>query len=718
MINNIFDNPQFYREKIIEQSGLIKNNKRGYDGKSLICVFFTSYCGVGCPFCFFHSPNAQAKINDRIEIENRFNEEAVDKFIEFANSANVGYLQISGGGEPFLEKEAILKSIKNINAERIILVTSGMWAKNRENAERYLYELYNALKERKTKTRLTIRVSISEHHSIKLEEKPLVNLLNIFEEKYSNESDFTLQLKTFENDNAMKKYLDRYFDGYKLTLKQENGTDDNKYIKVMPWKYLLTLKSGYQVVVGKSRIFNSNLRPNLYDKESIIKSEEIYDKDLQLSQNNNPSIMYNSDGSKGLDWIVEYNGNVCTWQNRVQDNLLNIYEDDYKTVFDKTMDDVLTYSLIDKGSKYRDKIISEISPKTVSLMKSVNIRDYAGTLLFEDEKIRLYYCIRVLQDYIAERRVNIQQIKEFPLELKNAIFMDKDSLIKLYKISNYSVLTQEKNRIISAVELRDFLELVKLGHYELNDSQINEAIKFYNSINLGKKINSTDEIVSLKGMETERRLTRRVMKIKNLTRFKYPNDKTMFYLCRHGETNWNVEKKIKGQLENANTFFTDNGFEQINDLISFLQENEIEAIFTSDLLRTKDTTRIINEELNLPVYYCRDFRGLNMGNFQGGSMSDFLKDENVKKAFIDYNVRIPGGESINELNTRFLSSLYKIVTDYPFKRVAVISHGAAISNVKSFISGEPYEDVDSCVLEYSDEKFKVMKSKQYKKYKF
>ena len=57
-------------------------------------------------------------------LENHFNKDGIQKFITFANEANVGYLQISGGGEPFLEKEAICECLEKVNAERIILITS------------------------------------------------------------------------------------------------------------------------------------------------------------------------------------------------------------------------------------------------------------------------------------------------------------------------------------------------------------------------------------------------------------------------------------------------------------------------------------------------------------------------------------------------------------------------------------------------------------------
>ena len=707
---NIFENPQYYREQLLKINLFDINQRKKIDGKSLICVFFTAYCGVGCPFCFFHSPTSRKEKNEFISKENHFSKEAVDKFIKFANDANVGYLQISGGGEPFLEFDAILKCIETIKAERIILVTSGFWAYNEINAEKYLKELYNSLSKNPITPRLTIRVSISEYHSIKLKEKPLVNLINIFDKKYKNKKNFTLQLKFFEGDHALEKYLNDYFPGYKLFLIENNGTDDEKYIKVMPWKYKLKLKSGYEVILGKSRIFKSNLRPNINDRQSIIESENIYDTDLQLSQKDYPSIIHNFDGKIGFDWIVEYNGNVCTWQNRVQDNLLNIYEDDYDTVVNNTLNDLLTYSYIDKGSKYRESIVNEISPRTVSLMKSVNIRDYAGTLLFADEKIRLYYNIRVIQDYLSENKINISTLNQLSQELVDTINLNKKTLQKMYQDSEYSILNQEFKLPVSSETLHDFLELVKLGHYELNKSDIEKAIKRYNDITEAKKIKSLDDIIVKNDMEVERRLTKRMMTRKKI---KTEEKEITYYICRHGETNWNVENRIKGQIEDLKTTFTDRGNKQIVNLKNRLFDEKIEAIFTSDLYRTKETTKIINENSKLPIDYCENFRGLNMGKFQGGLMSDFLNNESVKKAFVDYDFVIPGGESINQLNSRYIKGLDIIRDNYNYDKVAIISHGAAISNIKSKISGEKYEDIDYCIIKYYNNKYTIVESGKY-----
>ena len=125
------------------------------------------------------------------------------------------------------------------------------------------------------------------------------------------------------------------------------------------------------------------------------------------------------------------------------------------------------------------------------------------------------------------------------------------------------------------------------------------------------------------------------------------------------------------------------------------------------------TAKIINENSKLPIYYCENFRGLNMGKFQGGLMSDFLNNESVKKAFVNYDFVIPGGESINQLNSRYIKGLDIIRDNYNYDKVAIISHGAAISNIKSKISGEKYEDIDYCIIKYYNNKYTIVESGKY-----
>lgn len=521
-MENVFNSPARYRKIILEAPHLLTYDINSYRGKSFICLFLTRFCGVGCPFCFFKSPPNKGDS----DIRDSFTEEGVDKIIKFANDSNIGYLQISGGGESFLKRKALLRCVAEINADRIMLVTSGVWASSKDVAEAYVGDIALALEKRQTPARVSIRLSISQGHSIKLGVKPLVNLLEIFEKHYASHPFLSLQLKTFENDNTLWSFLDS-LDSYRLEDIGVNASDDPLVKKIIPWKKKLTFSSGYSVVLGISRVFNPGLRPNLNDHASIKDTIEVYDQDLEQSENNFPSVIFNSDGKNGLDWIVEYNGNVCTWQNRVQDNLLNIYEDDYGKVLDSTFQDPLSLSYVEKGSKYRQEIISEVSPRAVTLMKAVSVRDYAGNCLFEDQKVRLYYTLRVLQDYITEGRVNKGVLKQLPKQLTKLLDSPKEDIITLFKQATYSIVDQELETTPSSLVMRDFLELLKLGHFDVSEQQVARAIAYYNEkIEKGQEISSLSGIAPEFGSEVERRLTDRIIQIKPMRRLEITTNPT------------------------------------------------------------------------------------------------------------------------------------------------------------------------------------------------
>lgn len=68
-----------------------------------------------------------------------FSDYGFEKFINFLNASNNGYLLISGGGEPFEKKEYIFQTIKRAKTDRIVIVTSGLWAKNYTEAKKTIF---------------------------------------------------------------------------------------------------------------------------------------------------------------------------------------------------------------------------------------------------------------------------------------------------------------------------------------------------------------------------------------------------------------------------------------------------------------------------------------------------------------------------------------------------------------------------------------------------
>ena len=506
---NPFDNPEKYR-KIILESCPLNFKKIDLKGKSLACLFLTRFCTVGCPFCFFKSRPPWRKQN----IEDQFSDEGIEKFIKFSKDSNLGYLLISGGGEPLNQKKHILKIIEDVTADNIVLVTSGNWAQSFKAAEKYLSDIYDSSKKRSSASRIVVRVSVSEGHSIKLGVECAKNILTIFENKFANEKNFLLQIKAFENDKALQKLIQQFPNSKLSDIPTELVSDNPFIIKRIPKKYLLTLESRYKITIGVSKIFHSTLKPNLNNLLNLQEAISVVEEDVQICEEDNPSVVFNTDGTKGLDWSINFNGNICIWQNQVRDTYMNLYEDSYDKIIDTYLNDPITYSFVHKGSRYRDSIISEVNPKAVLRAKAIGLRDSTGAVLFEEEKTRLYYAIRVLQDYVEEGLIGLNSLKNWPEELSYLMGLIPEELKKLYKKSTYNIILQQMKRPFNQDEWQDFLELIKLGHYELNEEEIHKAIHFYNLHTQAPIQELSDINPQLKDMV--RRLTERLTYIKSM----------------------------------------------------------------------------------------------------------------------------------------------------------------------------------------------------------
>lgn len=513
-MRNPFVAPEKSRAELIANT-LVKSNKGDYLGRSIVYVFFTRFCGVGCPFCFFKSKPA----TEPPTISDEFNDVGVDRFIEFCNKANVGYLAISGGGEPLNHRVAVLRSLAEIKVDRIVMNTSGSWAMNENAARRYLKQMDEAIQKRKTPTHVVVRLSVSEGHSIKLGIRPAQTLIKLFQSEFRDHPYLEFQLHGFRNDSALAKIQEAFPGSQYIDWSTSRVSADPSLLKVMPGRCTFRLADGYSITTGLTRVFFSDLRPNLHDDADAKKRAAIFMEDLEHSENFFPTVVQNNDGSKGIDWAINYNGNVCAWTNQVNDNQLNIYEDDYDKVLNTTFSDPLSLAILEKGTQYRDSITAEADPLAVKRLRAISLRDFSGTVIFEEVKTRLYFTLRVLQDYYQEGRLVTEAFEKLDRDLQSLIKGNKETLLKMYREVHYTIVDQyEKNPNFGEVEWRDLLELIKLGHYNLSDGDVQRAFQHYNSCTTGKKYESLKEL-ELQTGSIDRRLTDRLMYIKPTSRF-------------------------------------------------------------------------------------------------------------------------------------------------------------------------------------------------------
>ena len=92
------------------------------------------------------------------------------------------------------------------------------------------------------------------------------------------------------------------------------------------------------------------------------------------------------------------------------------------------------------------------------------------------------------------------------------------------------------------------------------------------------------------------------------------------YLVRHGETEWNNKSITQGQSESV---LTQTGIEQAEVTAVNLKDIHFDAIFSSDLIRTQETAKIIKLDRDIVIQTSRLLRERNYGRFEGKHSSEF-----------------------------------------------------------------------------------------------
>lgn len=502
---NIFENPKQYLDEIVRNIKL--NNQKRLTGKSFICAFFTKKCKGGCEFCFFKS-----NYNNLEDIEESYemSEEGFHKFINFVNDSNNGYLLLSGGGEPFEKSEYVIKTIQKAKTDRIVIATNGMWARDYQEAKKMIKKLSNALNKRDKKIPVTLRISMDKYHYKNLGDDIYKNIIDIFSKEYANDEFLKLKFHTIIGDNTIAKFAEKnkyIIDNNVL----RNISDNNKIFKLMPEKFQMIIKEDYSIDISAAKLFYPIVTPNL-NKEINEEAIKVFDTDIQISETNNPTRVQNIEGEDGIDFWVNYNGNITTWQNEQKNSIYNLYVDDYKAIEDASYNNILSYAVIDKGYYYREEIYNEINPKAVIRAKLSNMRDLSTALLTNESKSNLYYAIRVIQDY--KDNIDLSNISK---ELLDYIQLSKKELITQYNKSDYSILDEYMDEDFNSIEWHDLFYTISLGEYDISPKAMKRGIDYYNQNNNSNYKSFEDVLNSIKN---DNLLKRNDRIIERLTRMK------------------------------------------------------------------------------------------------------------------------------------------------------------------------------------------------------
>ncbi|WP_435334183.1 histidine phosphatase family protein [Haloarchaeobius sp. TZWWS8] len=177
-------------------------------------------------------------------------------------------------------------------------------------------------------------------------------------------------------------------------------------------------------------------------------------------------------------------------------------------------------------------------------------------------------------------------------------------------------------------------------------------------------------------------------------------DPTSVVLVRHGRTTWNHERRIQGW---APAPLDETGREQARRLGRHLEtEFDVDRLVSSDLRRARETARLVNRELTVPVSFDADWRERDFGVLQGLSYEALFAgypEFDLGESGVAAARAVPeGGESLLATRERVLDAWERLVEDCdPGETVVVVTHGLPLYVLLGHLQGR---DVVTAVTEH------------------
>lgn len=157
-------------------------------------------------------------------------------------------------------------------------------------------------------------------------------------------------------------------------------------------------------------------------------------------------------------------------------------------------------------------------------------------------------------------------------------------------------------------------------------------------------------------------------------------------LVRHGETEWNAQRRYQGQ---SDVPLSDLGRRQAERVAGRLSGHEIDAAYTSDLKRALETAQIIAEKCGLEVISEPRLRELKFGVLEGLTFDEAQEQhpEMIDAWLDDFNRPPEGAETIELFNARVISLLDDLKQNHDEQVVLLVGHGGSLSEILRVVLG-------------------------------
>jgi len=163
---------------------------------------------------------------------------------------------------------------------------------------------------------------------------------------------------------------------------------------------------------------------------------------------------------------------------------------------------------------------------------------------------------------------------------------------------------------------------------------------------------------------------------------------TTILLARHGETDWNSERRWQGHADRP---LNEVGREQALELAETLTDRAIDVVYSSDLLRAHETALIVGKRLGLPVSVDAGLREVDVGDWSGRVHSEIEGlDPDGYRRWREGGKGWVGGESYEEMGERVVAAVLRLASRHPGETVLIVTHGGSIRACRATAAGLDY----------------------------
>lgn len=165
---------------------------------------------------------------------------------------------------------------------------------------------------------------------------------------------------------------------------------------------------------------------------------------------------------------------------------------------------------------------------------------------------------------------------------------------------------------------------------------------------------------------------------------------TEILLARHGETEWNAERRWQGHTDVPLNAL---GRDQAHDLAARLAGEHLDVIYASDLSRARETAEIVGAALGVPVRTLPELREIDVGSWSGRTTEEIQReDHGARDRVREHGYGWEGGETPAQMAERVVAAVRELAAAHPDGRILLVAHGGVIRALGAAAAGIGYAE--------------------------